>query len=72
MQQPPSWSERLFARYYPRLAARAEDAGLREIRRRLISHASPRAAGWGVFRISSSARIVPWPAAVIPIAGRRR
>jgi ubiquinone/menaquinone biosynthesis C-methylase UbiE len=40
MQQPPSWSERLFALYYPRLAARAEDAGLREIRRRLISHAS--------------------------------
>jgi SAM-dependent methyltransferase len=40
MERPPSWSERLFALYYPCLAARAEDAGLREIRRRLISYAS--------------------------------
>ena len=39
MQPPPSWSERLFALYYPHLAARAEEAGLRKIRRRLISHA---------------------------------
>lgn len=42
MRDPLGLNERLFALYYPRLCAMAEAAGLREIRRDLISRARGR------------------------------
>ncbi len=42
MRDPWGLNERLFAFYYPRLVARAEDAGQRETRRELVSQAAGR------------------------------
>jgi SAM-dependent methyltransferase len=42
VRDPWGLNERLFAFYYPRLVARAENAGQRETRRQLVSHATGR------------------------------
>lgn len=42
MRDPWGLNERLFAFYYPRLVSRAENAGLRDIRRKLLSQARGR------------------------------
>ena len=42
MRDPLGLNERFFAFYYPRLVARSEKAGLREVRRRLVAQAEGR------------------------------
>ncbi|MBA2240657.1 MAG: methyltransferase domain-containing protein [Solirubrobacterales bacterium] len=61
MRDPWGLNERLFAWYYPKLVALSENAGQREVRRELVSHASGRTLEVGA---GSGLNVPHYPAAV--------